>query len=150
MRRYLIGAAVIAATLTPAQAGPLLGGHTDGMESISLSCTPPLDRQDPNPVKRIDVGANNGGEREGPTMIVEHVRWNNDIINRGDQYINSNVKRLQGNIFVWSGQWVKNPNHTMMGAIFSTPDGRWWYREKRWSNGIPEWDITSQCTRIAN
>jgi hypothetical protein len=115
------------------------------VEGHLLKCTPPLDRSDRNPVKTIWVSFDvDPASMRMLSMNVNHERWNGEVINRFDQYIDVQLDFEQG-IYGWKGPWIKNPAHIMAGGAFVDRTVRWSYREKSWTNGVPDYDLTVPC-----
>jgi hypothetical protein len=112
---------------------------------VSLKCTPPLDRSDRNPVKAIYVSFIPGAPK--PSISVMHEAWNGAMYSRAEQYPDATVSYQDG-IYGWRGSWVKNRNVIMSGGAFIGTDGRYYYREKQWKNGVPEADTTSPCIAV--
>lgn len=113
-------------------------------KQVSLKCTPPLDRSDRNPIKAIYVTFVLDAPK--PSITVTHEAWNGAMYSRADQY--DAVASYQDGIYGWKGAWLKNRNVIMSGGAFIGTDGRYYYREKQWKNGLPEADTTSSCIEI--
>jgi hypothetical protein len=111
---------------------------------VSLKCTPPLDRSDRNPIKAIYVTFVLDAPK--PSITVMHQAWNGAMYSRADQY--DATASYQDGIYGWKGAWLKNRNVIMSGGAFIGTDGRYYYREKQWKNGLPEADTTSSCIVI--
>lgn len=115
------------------------------VQGYSLQCTPSLDRSDRNPVKNIWVSFDfDWTNMKMLGMSVNHERWNGELVDRFSQYREASINYEQG-IFGWKGSWVKNHDHIMAGGAFEDRDGRWFYREKSWTNGVPDYDLTVPC-----
>jgi hypothetical protein len=112
---------------------------------VSLKCTPPLDRSDRNPVKAIYVSYVLGAPKL--SITVTHEAWNGEMYNRADQYDDA-VASYQDGIYGWRGSWMKNRNVIMSGGAFIGNDGRYYYREKQWKNGVTDHDTTSACIEV--
>lgn len=118
---------------------------TPRVDAQFLTCTPPLDRNDKNPVKNIFVSFEyDMTSRRFTSMNVTHERYYGDIIDRFQQYPNA-VLKFDGSIYGWTGAWVKNPARTMAGGVYMGQDGRWYYREKGWMNGASDSDMIAAC-----
>jgi hypothetical protein len=113
--------------------------------SFAFKCTPPLDRSDRNPVKNIWVSfAFDETSMKMLGMSVHHERWNGQMVNRFDQYADAGINYDQG-IYGWKGSWVKDRNHIMAGGAFADGNGQWFYRERSWTNSVPDYDLTVPC-----
>jgi hypothetical protein len=55
------------------------------------------------------------------------------------------VLKFDGSIFGWTGTYAKEPWVNMAGGVFFGADEHWYYREKQWKNGVPQFDLTSPC-----
>jgi len=115
------------------------------VEAHSLQCTPPLDRADRNPVKAIWVSFDyDWTNLKMLGMSVNHERWNGEFIDRFAQYRDAEMTMQQG-IYGWKGSWMRNPGRIMAGGVFTDQHGQWFYREKGWTNGMPDFDMTAPC-----
>lgn len=115
------------------------------LDSVDLTCLPPLDRRDPNPVIRIHVTAQFDEDMNVTKLDVVHLLFNGAEHNRSDQYTNDFLGRKPGYLdWSWKGTWVKNSSVTMIGHLYFNNLG-WFYEETQFENYRQSFDIISPC-----
>jgi hypothetical protein len=67
-------------------------------------------------------------------------------INRAEQYSNGGVSQKTGkNEWYWEGHLFRNTAITMIGRVYLTAEGRWFYEERIFHKGYPDIAIQETC-----
>ncbi len=115
------------------------------LDSVDLTCLPPLDRRDANPVIRIHVTAQFDEDMNVTQLDVVHLLFNGAEHNRSDQYTNEFLGRKNGYMeWIWRGTWIKNSSVKMIGRLYFNNLG-WFYEEIQFQNSRQSFDIVSPC-----
>jgi hypothetical protein len=111
----------------------------------ALTCHPPLDRSDPDPVVTSGVSIGLNDKYEPTFMNVTHWLFSGREVDRGTQYSNDGVWKTAGlNEWFWSGRLMRNPRVSMTGRLYLSVRG-WFYEERLFRNGRLDQVISEAC-----
>lgn len=128
MRALLLVAAITVAPLGSSQAAfqATPDVPTDG---INLTCRPPLDRTDRNPVIRTTVNVTFQNGYEVKEFEVLHELFNGQIIDRSKQYVGTVGHSPGTEEWFWRGRLARNPQIEMVARVRRNGRNEWRYEE---------------------
>jgi hypothetical protein len=146
MKKLLLAACLAVAFAAPCHAFGNDEGAKPKVGGNLLTCHPPLDRKDSDPVTSTDVELNLASNYLPNTITVRHHLFSGGVIDRSTQYSNQGVWKEDGqNVWSWGGYLFENQRVSMIGRVYLTADGNWFYEEHIFHDGHPDKAIFEHC-----
>jgi hypothetical protein len=105
-----------------------------------------LDRSDRDPVITSGITLMLDDRYEPTQIDVTHWLFSGRAIDRGTQYSNDGVWKTAGlNEWFWRGRLMRNPHVSMVGRLYFTAQGRWFYDETIFKDGRLDKVLSETC-----
>jgi hypothetical protein len=138
--------AILACLVTPAFAFYVAPGPDAVLNSFELTCTPPLNRRDRDPVVRIHLAVTIDRNTTPTEFEIRHETMSGHFYSRTEQYELSQLWQL-GDVTSWTGYRKRHPEQIGSGELWHNRE-QWFYEEWFYTGTRQRDHVKSTCMPI--